>query len=414
MTAKTAACALFSALTLTSCTTAISGVPSSPLTDPDRIGGVSIAASDSGMRPEAPSPTVDVRGTDHGAIDRLGALAVEDVENYWSTTVLPGGAAYRHVEQVTSWDARSGAGETVCDLNPRSVNAGFCGDDRSIGWDRAMMGVMAESMGDLGAVLVISHEIGHAVDAQTRRVRPETIVGEQRADCYAGAYMAWVASGESPRFQVDSSGLDLMLEALPVVADSPDGGDHGNAVERLWAFQQGFMRGADSCSAIDMDVVQGHRDGVPPSSGDANATFTPELVDAIAASVTAVTGVQPDTSAVDIAALNDMSSDPAPGVRGDGTGGAALIAVLVQPWLSEQQVHSPRATACAVGAVARGMAAGSGSVTLSAGDLDEMVLEILTIGRGATDASGGIPSSGFERVRGFLSGVYSGLEVCSG
>lgn len=410
---KTAALTLFSALTLTSCATAISGVPSSPLSDPDRIGGVSVAAVDSGTRADAPAPTVQVRGTDGGSIDRLGALAVDDVQQFWSEQVLPGNAAYVPVSGVTSWDSRSGAIE-FCDTKLTGPNAAFCIPDRTVGWDRAMMGVMAESMGDLGAVLIISHEIGHAVDAQTRRVRPETIVGEQRADCYAGAYMAWVASGESPRFQVDSSGLDLMLEALPVVADSPDGGDHGNAVERLWAFQQGFMRGADSCSAIDMDVVQGHRDGVPPSSGDANATFTPELVDAIAASVTAVTGVQPDTSAVDIDALNAMSAQPAPGVRGDGTGAAALIAVLVQPWLAEQAVSSPRATSCAVGAVARGMASGSGAVTLSAGDLDEMLLEVLTIGRGATDVNGDMPSSGFERVRGFLSGVYSGLEVCAG
>lgn len=276
------------------------------------------------------------------------------------------------------------------------------------------MPVLVEGMGDLGAVLVLAHEVGHSVDAQTRRDRPETLVREQRADCLAGSYMSWVAGGNSPRFQVDSSGLDLMLEALPVVADAPDGGDHGNAVERLWAFQQGFIRGADACAAIDMDTVTAHRDGVPPSGGDANATFTPELADAIAASVEQVTGVPADTSNVDIDALNDMSAQPAPGVRGDGTGAAALIAVLVQPWLAEQAVHSPRATSCAVGAVARAMSSGSGDVTLSAGDLDEMVLEILTVGRGATNRDGVMPSSGFERVRGFLSGVHSGLEVCPG
>lgn len=415
MTAKTAACALFSALTLTSCTTAgVEGTPLSPLTDPDRIGGVSIAASESGVRPDAPAPSVRVRGTDGGAIDRLGALTMEDVENYWSQAVLPGGAAYQPVEQVTSWDSRNGAGVTVCKREP-TPNAAFCGGENSIGWDRGhLMPVLVEGMGDMGAVLVLAHEVGHSVDAQTRLDQPETIVREQRADCYSGAYMAWVAEGNSPRFQVSPAGLDLVLEALPVVSDSPDGGDHGNSVERLWAFQRGFMAGADACATIDAETVQAHRDGVLAAGGDANAVFTQPLVDAIAESVEAVTGVPTSTEGIDIAALNDMSADPAPGVRGDGTGGAALIAVLVQPWVSEQQVSSPRATSCAVGAVARGMASGSGSVTLSAGDLDEMVLEILTIGRGATSASGDMPASGFERVRGFLSGVYSGLEVCTG
>lgn len=411
---KTAALAAISALTLTSCATAISGVPSSPLDAPARIGGITIAAVDSGLRPDAPSPTVTVAGTDHGAIDRLGAAAVEDVENYWSGVVLPGGAAYQPVTSVTSWDSRNGAGETVCGRDA-TVNAAFCGGENSIGWDRGhLMPVLVSGMGDMGAVLIVSHELGHAVDAQTRRDNPETLVKEQRADCFAGSYFAWVASGESPRFTVSPEGLDLLMEALPVVADSPDGGDHGSSTERLWAFQRGFMAGADACAQIDANTVTAHRDGVPPSGGDNNVSFTPALVDAIALATEQVTGVQPDTSAVDIDALNDMSRDPAPGVRGDGTGGAALIAVLVQPWVSEQAVSSPRATSCAVGAVARAMSSGDGAVTLSAGDLDEMLLEVLTVGRGATDRDGVMPSSGFERVRGFLSGVYSGLEGCAG
>ena len=415
MNRTTAALCLFSALTLTSCTSAISGVPISPLDDPALIGGVLVTATESGLRPDAPTPTVKVAGTDGGAIDRLAATAAEDVENYWSQAVLPGGAAYQPVEQVTSWDSRTGAGVTVCKREP-TPNAAFCGGENSIGWDRGhLMPVLVEGMGDMGAVLVLAHEVGHSVDAQTRLDQPETIVREQRADCYSGAYMAWVAEGNSPRFQVSPEGLDLVMEALPVVSDAPEqDGGHGSSVERLWAFQTGFMRGADACAAIDANTVTAHRDGVLAEGGDANATFTRELVDAIAESVEAVTGVPTSTEGIDIAALNDMSADPAPGVRGDGTGGAALIAVLVQPWLAEQQVSSPLATACAVGAVARGMASGSGDVTLSAGDLDEMVLEILTIGRGATDSNGNMPSSGFERVRGFLAGAYSGLEVCAG
>lgn len=412
---KTAALTLFSALTLTSCATAISGVPSSPLSDPDRIGGVVVAAVDSGVRTDAPRPSVQVLGTDNGAIDRLGALAVEDVETYWSGVVLPGGAAYTPVDGVTSWDSRTGAGVTVCDIDAR-VNAAYCIPDRTVGWDRGhLMPVLVEGMGDLGAVLVISHELGHAVDAQTQRGKQPTIVGEQRADCLAGSYMSWVAEGNSPRFTVDSSGLDLVLEALPVVSDAPDvDGDHGSATERLWAFQRGFVSGADACAALDMRVVQAHRDGVLAAGGDANATFTPELVEAIAAATEQVTGVQPDTEGVDLAALNAMSVEPSPGVRGDGTGGAVLIAVLVQPWVSEQQFPSPLATSCAVGAVARGMAGGSGDVTLSAGDLDEMLVEVLTVGRGAMDAAGNMPRSGFERVRGFLAGVYGGLDGCTG
>lgn len=407
---KAAALLTFSTLTLTSCATAVGGVAVSPLDDPARIGGVVVSATDSGTRPDAPAPMVTVQGTDNGAIDHLGALAVEDVETYWAGTPLPGGGEYTPLTEVTSWDARTGSGETVCGIDAK-VNAAFCSPEQSIGWDRGgLMPTLVESTGDLAAALIVAHEIGHAVDMQSRRDNPPTIVKEQRADCYAGAYMSWAAEGSSPRFEVSPEGIDLLLEALPVISDLPDvDGDHGNSVERLWAFQRGFVSGADACAAIDLDTVTAHRDGVPAAGGDANVKFTPELVESIAAATEQVTGVPDDTDTIDIAALNEMSADPVPGVRGDGTGAAALIAVLVQPWLSEQQVSSPRATACAVGAVARGM---SGDGMLSAGDLDEMLVEILTIGRGATDRDGGMPSSGFERVRGFVSGVYSGLEAC--
>lgn len=413
MNTKTAALAVFSALTLTSCAGAISGVPVSPLDNTALIGGVAVTATDSGMLATAPAPTVQVQGTDGGAIDRLGALAVEDTETYWSSTVLPGGAAYQPVAEVTSWDARSGEGATVCNIDPDQVNAAFCPKENAIGWDRALMGVLAKNTGDLGAVFIVAHEIGHHVDAQTRHGEPPTLVKEQRADCYAGSYFAW-AAGSSQRFQVSPEGLDIMLQALPIAADLPEtDSGHGSSVERLWAFQQGFMRGADSCAAIDTVTVTAHRDGVQEVGGDANATFTPALVQSIGAATEAVTGVQADTSAIDIAALNAMSTPSIPGVKGDGSGGAALIAALVQPWLADQQISSPRSTACAVGAVARGMT-GSGDVQLSAGDLDEMVIEILTEGLGATNAAGDMPASGFERVRGFLSGVYGGLEGCAG
>lgn len=415
MNTKTAALAVFSALTLTSCAGAVvEGTPLSALDNPARIGGIAVTATTSGARPDAPAPTVQVVGTDGGAIDRLGALAVEDTETYWSEQVLPGGAAYQPVAEVTSWDARSGAGETVCGLDTQ-VNATFCSLDNSIGWDRGgLMPVLQNAAGDLGAVFIVAHEIGHHVDAQTRHGEPPTLVKEQRADCYAGSYFAW-AAGSSQRFQVSPEGLDIMLQALPIAADLPEtDSGHGNATERLWAFQQGFMRGADSCAAIDTVTVTAHRDGVQEVGGDANATFTPALVQSIGAATEAVTGVPADTSGIDIAALNAMSTPSIPGVRGDGSGGAALIAALVQPWLADQRVSSPRSTACAVGAVARGMTSGSGDVTLSAGDLDEMAIEILTEGLGATNAAGDMPASGFERVRGFLSGVYGGLEGCAG
>ncbi len=52
--------------------------------------------------------------------------------------------------------------------------------------------------------MVLAHEYGHAVQRSanlTGRSTP-TLVAEQQADCFAGAYMRWVAEGNSPRFTV--------------------------------------------------------------------------------------------------------------------------------------------------------------------------------------------------------------------
>lgn len=403
---KTATAAVLAAtLTLTSCASPVGGVPSSPLSDHARIGGVVIAAVDSGTRPDAPAPVVQVRGTDGGAIDRLGAMAVEDVQAFWSHTTLPGGSEYRPLESVTSWDARTGGGVTVCGIDV-TVNAAFCPPENSIGWDRGgLMDVLVQNTGEMAAALILAHEIGHYVDAQARRDKPPTIVREQRADCYAGSYFAWVAAGESPRFTVSSDGLDLVLEVLPIVADAPEGGDHGSSVARLSAFTEGFMRGPDVCAAID---ITDSRDALPLIPGDSTTIFTPELVESVAAAVADVTGVPVDTSQVDIAAVNAVGAEPVPGVRGDGSGLTVLIAQLVQPWVAEQQVSSPRVSTCAVGSVLRGMAHG-GAFSLTVSDLDEAVLAALTAPDGEFV---GLSGSGFERTRGFVAGLHGGLESC--
>ena len=89
-----------------------------------------------------------------------------------------------------------------------------------------------------------------------------TIIKEQQADCFAGAYVRWVAEGNSKRFQVSTGeGLNLVLAGVLTIADEVltertrqgIATGHGTALDRVSAFQMGFVTGTDACAAIDAD-----------------------------------------------------------------------------------------------------------------------------------------------------------------
>ena len=99
-----------------------------------------------------------------------------------------------------------------------------------------------------------------------------TLVAEQQADCFAGAYMRWVAEDNSPRFTLSTGdGLNSVLAAVisfrdPLLSeDDYDSGEgeHGSAFERITAFQFGFTDGAASCAAIDAKEIAQRRGDLP-------------------------------------------------------------------------------------------------------------------------------------------------------
>ena len=73
------------------------------------------------------------------------------------------------------------------------MNAGFCHDDQTIGWDRGeLLPALQEAHGDMGVTMVLAHEYGHAVQYQAGMVDEDTptLVSEQQADCLAGVVHA--------------------------------------------------------------------------------------------------------------------------------------------------------------------------------------------------------------------------------
>ncbi|OPE45410.1 peptidase, partial [Mycolicibacterium diernhoferi] len=238
--------------------------------DPFTVGGMPVTDGPSGLRPGASIPSRAVANTDNGPIDRLAVAAVSDVEDYWNGAFAETfDSPFRPVRKLLSWDARKTrsaitfCGESTAGL----VNAAFCPPDNSIGWDRGvLLPALEKTYGEMSVGMVLAHEYGHSVQYQAELNQPNTpvLVAEQQADCFAGAYMRWVAEGDSQRFRLSTgNGLNALLASVISFRDPiftrdrvmAAGGEHGSAFERVSAFQFGFTGGPATCRQITVEEV---------------------------------------------------------------------------------------------------------------------------------------------------------------
>ena len=235
--------------------------------DPAAVAGLGVTDGPSGPKPGAPPANLTVEGSDGGEIDTLAAAAVADVERYWSER-LPEtfGQSYVPVFRLVSYDSGEPGG-TVCGAGTEGlVNAFYCGAVPDVvAWDRGEL--LPDLREQFGPAAVIDRagtrtRTRGAVPARRGPEEIPTIVKEQQADCYTGAYFRWVAEGNSPSFRITTGeGLNQALSTLFLIRDSAEvtfenEGAHGNAFDRVSAFQFGFTDGPQRCARIDTDEVE--------------------------------------------------------------------------------------------------------------------------------------------------------------
>ena len=153
--------------------------PVSVFDDPFKVAGHA-----GHRRPDRParrtprSPPARSTDTDGGEIDELAAQSVSDIEEFWETAY--GETFDGEFTPVKDADLlglrrlrrrRSATSDTY-----GLVNAGFCDDDNTIGWDRGvLLPSLREANGDMAVTMVLAHEYGHAVQqagrAEQRRAR---------------------------------------------------------------------------------------------------------------------------------------------------------------------------------------------------------------------------------------------------
>lgn len=454
------------------CGSTVSGKAVSVFDDPFKVAGLQAVDGASGLRPNAEKPTRQVEGTDGGKNDEIAAQSVSDLETYWQG-VYPDtfSGQFRPVEALISWNSDDYDG-TFCDESTAGlINAAFCDDDNTVGWDRGvLLPALRKANGDMAITMVLAHEYGHAIQkmAKLNKKGTPTLVAEQQADCFAGSYLRWVAEGNSPRFTLSTGdGLNNLLAAMisfrdPLLSqdDYFDTGDeHGSAFERISAFQFGFTDGPSSCAAIDAKEIGQRRGDLPvelqqdqtgewPVSEESvrsiveamNILFTlknpPQLsFDAASASkcpdarASSPVSFCPATNtiAVDLPELQKMGTSTGDVENVLVTGDNTAYSVLVSRYmLAVQREHGGLVldnaeaglrTACLTGVATTKMSKevttpDGNTVALTAGDIDEAVSGLLTNGLAASDVNGESVPAGFSRIDAFRIGVLGDENRC--
>lgn len=454
------------------CTTVVEGRGLSTLNDPFLVGGLPATNGPSGTRATAPKPTGTVLNTDNGPIDTLALLSVNDIEDYWQSVYSESlNGKFVPVTKLVSYNSTDPHSPIVCHADTyKLVNAFFTSRCNLIAWDRGVfMPTAQQYFGDMSVTGVLAHEFGHALQNMAKLVtrKDPTIVREQQADCFAGVYLFWVADGKSPRFVLSTAdGLDHVLAGIiitrdPVMdSDTQNDDAHGSALDRISAFQMGFLNGASACTKINKAEIKQRRGDLPTSlqhdsTGAAQTGEVPinpdtlstlmELLGTIFAPKSPPTLSYQPASCPDAKASPPASYCPAtntiaidlPGLAAMGTvadekenslpqGDDTALSVVMSRYalavqhergLPMQSMWTALRTACLTGVVHRKMAEpialpSHNQLQLSAGDLDEAVAGLLTNRLVASDADGTSVPAGFTRIAAFRGGVTSNADAC--
>lgn len=457
------------ALALGGCAHELRGTPVSVFADPFRVAGLPATDGPTGLRDDAAEPTREVTDTDGGEIDHLAVSSISDIEEFWETAYPETfDAEFTPVSDIISWDA-DGFDGVFCDTDTYNlVNAAFCHEDETIGWDRGvLLPSLRQANGDMAVTMVLAHEYGHAVQQQAGLITRSTptLVAEQQADCLAGVYMRWVAEANSPRFTLSTGdGLNNLLATMIAFRDpllnegAADVGEdeHGSAFERVSAFQFGFTDGAASCASMDPAEIKQRRGDLPvllPDDQSGELQITEDSVRTVMDALdilfepaeppelTFEPHTCPDTDsdapvtfcptnntiAVDLPALellgtrsDDEDTDL---VTGDNTAYSVLVSRFMQSIQHQRggvELDTAQAalrTACLTGVATAKMVVevntpDGNTIALTAGDIDEAVSGILLNGLAASDVNGESVPSGFSRIDAFRVGVLGEQDRC--
>jgi uncharacterized protein len=210
-----------------------------PPPDADPLTGTAVSAP--ATLPEASSPTALPAG-----MRAQEQSAVAAVDGFWK----------RHFREVFGKTYRSpkvrggyiGTNGPSCNNKPAiAFNAFYCRPGDFLAWDEQLMSAGFTQIGDSWVYLVIAHEWGHAIQNRVKGVETTKAV-ELQADCLAGATLQGAARDGLVRIE-DGDDEELAKTLAAAADDFPwtDEGDHGDAQQRIGAFNTGAQKGVKAC-----------------------------------------------------------------------------------------------------------------------------------------------------------------------
>jgi predicted metalloprotease len=189
--------------------------------------------------------------------DAVVQAALADVTDYWERTypeVYGGGftpiAGFHPYGPDTEPPPCGNPPPSYAEI---ADNAFYCPSDDLIAWDAAtLIPQINQQFGGFTIGIVFAHEFAHAVQVRAG-VTGRTVDLELQADCFAGAWTADVAAGNSSRFAIDEATLDASVGGIVAISDIPGTSEddplaHGSGFDRIGAFQDGFENGPGRCA----------------------------------------------------------------------------------------------------------------------------------------------------------------------
>lgn len=196
------------------------------------------------------------------------SATIRSLQQYW-TAELPETYQQRFVDLRGGYQPKTPASPPFsCGGQPQTYeaiqgNAFYCGgpNDDYIAWDAsALFPRLNETFGSIAPAVVLSHEMGHAIQARAD-VDASSIVTELQADCFAGAWTAFAQQSEDDPVELEENALDGAIAAVLTLRDQPGTAAinpqaHGSGFDRVNAFQTGFEQGASRCAQFEAQGVQ--------------------------------------------------------------------------------------------------------------------------------------------------------------
>lgn len=418
--------------------------------DAESVGGSDRVSVEGG--PVQPQDTrIDNPGnappTTGAPITEAGLQAVaSDLQEFWAAT-FPAlfDSPYEPVEADRIVAASPGTEIPPCNGERATYDdvegnafAASCPEGALVVWDaEQLIPTLNRRFGPVAAAVVLAHEWGHVAQFQAQARLP-TVISEQQADCFAGAWLADTLDDPQALDElVQASPLDASLASIIEFRDAPGSSAssadaHGSGFDRVRALQEGFDRSSEFCAGYadqPPTLTEFPFSSVDDAASGGNLPLD-ELVTLAVADLNIFYGQQvegfegstpervldEEDTIVFLQSLSDQIGDAA----------AGLALGLIWAEFAQREVGADEGRdetgmllqqACLTGGWLASVLTNDGSdpertLSLSPGDLDESILALIEVARSDEAFEGAADGEVFELVADLRQGVVEGFDSC--